>query len=142
MGTIAPSGGFVAGKPDGQNLFWPANFTFRIRANIAAQGPVQPQGPKLDFFSLIANASIASGGNVNGFVNNTLQSIQQIATVAMYQVGGAQNANIAMALYPVAAYDTATLVAAAQTANTATIGIPTANVFARATFVTQGTYYS
>ena len=25
-------------------------------ANIRAQGPVQPQGPKLEFFSLVANA--------------------------------------------------------------------------------------
>jgi hypothetical protein len=103
------------------------------------------QGPKLDFFTVVANAALtAQGGIASGsnFVSNVLQAIQQTSTVAMYQVGGAQNANIAIALYPTGAYDTANLVAAAQTANTATIGIPTANVFARATFVTQGTYYS
>jgi hypothetical protein len=38
-------------------------------------------------------------------------------------------------IYPTGAYTTATLVAAAQTAN-ATIGIPTANVAASATFTT------
>lgn len=108
-------------------------------ANIAAQGPVQPQGPKLDFFSLTANASIASGGNVNGFVNNVLQAIQQIATVAMYQVGP-NNQTINLAIYPQNAYTTTTLVAAAQAANSTggltAVGIPTGNVSNAATFTT------
>jgi hypothetical protein len=108
-------------------------------ANIAAQGPVQPQGPKLDFFSLTANASIASGGNVNGYVNNVLQAIQQIATVAMYQVGP-NNQTINLALYPQNAYTTTTLVAAAQAANSTggltAVGIPTGNVSNAATFTT------
>jgi len=107
-------------------------------ANVAAQGPVQPQGPKLDFFSLVANASIASGGNVNGYVNNVLQSIQQIATVAMYQIGP-NNQTINLALYPQNAYTTTTLVAAAQAANATgglNVGIATANVSNAATFTT------
>ena len=108
-------------------------------ANVAAQGPVQPQGPKLDFFSLTANASIASGGNVNGFVNNVLQAIQQIATVAMYQVGP-NNQTINLAIYPQNAYTTTTLVAAAQAANSTggltAVGIPTGNVSNAATFTT------
>jgi hypothetical protein len=114
-------------------------------ANLANAAVTNFAGPKLDFFTVVANAALTGQGGIasgSNFVSNVLQAIQQTSTVAMYQVGGAQNANIAIALYPVAAYDTATLVAAAQTANTATIGIPTANVFARATFVTQGTYYS
>ena len=114
-------------------------------SNVANAAVTNFQGPKLDLFTVVANAALtAQGGIASGsnFVSNVLQAIQQTSTVAMYQVGGAQNANIAMALYPTGAYDTANLVAAAQTANTATIGIPTANVFARATFVTQGTYYS
>jgi hypothetical protein len=110
-------------------------------ANIAAQGPVQPQGPKLDFFSLIANASLASQGGVNGYVGNVLQAIQNGTTdagaggtVAMYQVA-ADGVTLNLAIYPTGAYTTATLVAAAQVAN-ATIGIPTANVAASATFTT------
>ena len=105
-------------------------------ANVAAQGPTQPQGPKLDFFSLVANASLASGGNVNGYLNNVLQSIQQIATVAMYQVGP-NNQTINLALYPQNAYTTTTLVAAAQAANATgglNVGIATANVSNAATF--------
>ena len=114
-------------------------------SNVANAAVTNFAGPKLDFFTVVANAALTGQGGIasgSNFVSNVLQAIQQTSTVAMYQVGGAQNANIAIALYPVAAYDTATLVAAAQTANTTTIGIPTANVFARATFVTQGTYYS
>jgi hypothetical protein len=109
-------------------------------ANIAAAGPVQPQGPKLDFFSLIANASLVAQGGVNGYVGNVLQAIQNGTTgsaggtVAMYQVA-ADAVTLNIAIYPTGAYTTATLVAAAQTAN-ATIGIPTANVAASATFTT------
>jgi hypothetical protein len=114
-------------------------------ANIAAQGPVQPQGPKLDFFSLTCNASIVSSGNVNGYLNNVLQVIQSGGgttgtgtggTVAMYQVD-AGGTVINLAIYPTGAYTTATLVAAAQTANATgglNVGIPTANVAASATF--------
>jgi len=109
-------------------------------ANIAAQGPVQPQGPKLDFFSLTANASMATQGGVNGYVGNVLQAIQNGTTdagagctVAMYQVDPSNAAVLNLAIYPTGAYTTATLVAAAQVANAA-IGIPTANVAGTATF--------
>ena len=115
-----------------------ANGSIAGTANIAAQGPVQPQGPKLDFFSLVANASIASSGNVNGYLNNVIQAIQQTTTVAMYQVS-ADAVTINLAVYPAGAANTATIVAAAQTANATgglNIGIPTANVAASATFTT------
>jgi hypothetical protein len=114
-------------------------------ANIAAQGPVQPQGPKLDFFSLTANASLASAGNVNGYLQNVFQAIQSGAgivdggaggTVAMYQVSP-DGVTLNIAIYPTGAYTTTTLVAAAQTANATgglNVGIPTANVAASATF--------
>jgi len=114
-------------------------------ANLANAAVTNFQGPKLDFFTLVANTALSGTvGNAGGYVSNVLQAIQQTATVAMYQVSGAQNANIVVALYPVAAYTTTTLVAAAQTANASggvNIGIPTANVFAQGTFITQGTYY-
>ena len=110
-------------------------------ANLANAAVTNFQGPKLDFFTLVANTALTGTvGNAGGYVSNVLQAIQQTATVAMYQVSGAQNANIVVALYPVAAYTTTTLVAAAQTANASggvNIGIPTANVFAQGTFITQ-----
>jgi hypothetical protein len=115
-------------------------------ANTANAAVTNFQGPKLDFFTVVANTALtAQGGIASGsnFVSNVLQAIQQTATVAMYQVNGAQNANIAIAVYPTGAFaNTSVFVAAAQQANTATIGIPTANVFAQATFITQGTYYA
>ena len=109
-------------------------------ANVAAGGPVQVAGPKLDFFSLTANSSLAVAGvgNANGYLNNILSAIQQTTTVAMYQVtpdSPYQTLNIAV--YPAGAANTATIVAAAQTANATgglNIGIATANVTASATF--------
>jgi hypothetical protein len=113
-----------------------ANGSISGTANVAAQGPVQVAGPKLDFFSLTANAALTNAGNVNGYLSSVLQAIQQTGTIAMYQAGaGAGVINIA--IYPTGAYTTATLVAAAQTANATgglNIGIPTANVAASATF--------
>lgn len=113
-----------------------ANGSIAGTANVAAQGPVQIAGPKLDFFSLTANAALTNAGNVNGYLNNVLQSIQQIGTIAMYQAGAVAGV-INIAIYPSGAYTTATLVAAAQVANATgglNIGIPTANVAASATF--------
>jgi hypothetical protein len=110
-------------------------------ANLAAGGPVNFQGPKLDFFSLTANSSLgASGaGNAAGYVSNVLQAIQQTSTVAMYQVTPAAPAVLNLAIFPTGAYTTATLVTAAQTANASgglNIGIPTANVSNIASFQT------
>jgi len=113
-----------------------ANGSIAGTANVAAQGPVQIAGPKLDFFSLTANAALTNAGNVNGYLNNVLTSIQQLGTIAMYQAGAVAGV-INIAIYPSGAYTTSTLVTAAQTANATgglNIGIPTANVTAAATF--------
>ena len=122
-----------------------ANGSISGTANVAAQGPVMVSGPKLDFFSLTANTALTSAGNVNGYLNNVLQAIQSGAgitgggaggTVAFYQAGPTAGL-ISLAIYPSGAYTTATLVAAAQTANATgglNIGIPTANVSNVATF--------
>jgi hypothetical protein len=115
------------------------NGTIANTANIAAQGPVQMAGPKLEFFSLTANSALSASGaaNATGYINNVLQAIQQTATIAMYQVTPSAPAVLNIAVYPVGAYTTATLVAAAQAANATgglNIGIPTANVAGAATF--------
>jgi hypothetical protein len=113
-----------------------ANGSILGTANVAAQGPVQIQGPKLDFFSLTANTALTNAGNVNGYLNNVLTSIQQLGTIAIYQAG-ATAGTINLAIYPSGAYTTATLVAAAQTANATgglNIGIPTGNVSSTASF--------
>ena len=113
-----------------------ANGSIAGTANVAAQGPVQLAGPKLDFFTLTANAALTNAGNVNGYLNNVLTAVQQIGTIAMYQAGAVAGV-INLAIYPSGAYTTSTLVTAAQTANATgglNIGIPTANVTAAATF--------
>ena len=67
--------------------------------------PVQPQGPKLDFFSVTANVTLAAQSGVNEYVSNVIQSVQQTSTVAMYQVDGTQ---ISFAVYPTGAFANAT----------------------------------
>jgi hypothetical protein len=113
-----------------------ANGSIVGTANVAAQGPVMLSGPQLQFFSLTANAALTNAGNVNGYLNNVLQAVQQNGTIAFYQAG-ATAGTINLAIYPSGAYTTATLVAAAQTANATgglNIGIPTGNVSTTASF--------
>jgi hypothetical protein len=98
-----------------------ANGNIQGTANIAATGSVNFQGPKLDFFSLVANASLISAGNVNGYINNIMQAIQTKATVAMYQVSPAAPTILNLAVYPTGAYSNVTLLATAN-ANTAATG--------------------
>ena len=113
-----------------------ANGSISGTANVAAQGPVMLSGPQLQFFSLTANAALTNAGNVNGYLNNVLQAVQQTSTIAFYQAG-ATAGQINLAIYPSGAFTTTTLVTAAQTANATgglNIGIPTANVSATASF--------
>jgi hypothetical protein len=95
-------------------------------ANIAQQGPFNPAGPKLDFFSAVANASVAAQGGVNGYVANVIQAVQQTATVAIFQVS-ADAVTMNFAVYPTGAFaNVATFLTAVQGAN-ATIGASSAS---------------
>ena len=95
------------------------------------------RSPKLDFFSVVANASVASQGGVNQYVANVIQAVQQTATVAIFEVSH-DAVTMNFAVYPTGAFaNSSVFVAAVQTANAA-IGVPTANVAPQATFV--GTY--
>ena len=91
-------------------------------SNIAAAGSVNFQGPKLDFFSFVANASLITSGTVNGYINNVLQAVQQKATVAMYQVSPATPTILNLAIYPTDAYTSTTLLAQANTSATVASG--------------------
>ena len=82
-----------------------------IAASASTTGvPVQPQGPKLDFFSVTANTSVVTQEGVYEYVANVIQAIQQTSTVAMYQVDGAQ---ISFAVYPTGAFANAAVFLAA-----------------------------
>ena len=67
--------------------------------------PVQPQGPKLDFFRAVANTTVVSQQGVQEYVANVIQAIQQTSTVAMYQVDGTV---LSFAVYPTGAFANAT----------------------------------
>ena len=93
-----------------------------------AGSPVQPAGPKLDFFRFVAANTMAAQQGVNSFVANTLQAIQQTTTIAMYQVDGVA---LSVALYPVGAFANTTVALAA--ANVA--GVAGTNQFSSCTNV-------
>ena len=81
--------------------------------------PVQPAGPKLDFFSATANTTVVSQQGVQEYVANVINAIQQTATVAMYQVDGTQ---LSFAVFPTGAFANAsTNTSAAQFLSTANI---------------------
>jgi len=77
--------------------------------------PTNFMGPKLDFFGVDLGADPSAQAGVNGAIQAILQTIQQTATIAIYQVAATGNAtNLSLAVYPTAAYTAATLQAAIQ----------------------------
>jgi hypothetical protein len=88
---------------------------------VTSAATVQPQGPKLDFFTITAASSGAfSGAQVNVIV----ETVQQLATVYMYEFTTAGPDTIAFAVYPTGAWSVdgsagANVVAAVRTGLTA-----------------------
>ena len=79
-------------------------------ANTVTSGAtVQPQGPKLDFFTVTASGSTNLTGTQ---VSLIIQATQQLATVYIYEFTTAGPDKVAMAVYPVGAWTTTTLNAA------------------------------
>ena len=73
-----------------------------VAANAStAATPVNFAGPKLDFFRAVANTTVAGQQDVNEYVSNVIQAIQQTATVAMYQVNGT---TLSFATFPTGAF--------------------------------------
>lgn len=84
---------------------------------------VQPQGPKLDFFTISA---ASSGAFTGAQVNTMVQTVQQLATVYIYEFTTAGPDTVAFAVYPTGAWAidnslgaNANVVAAIRTALTA-----------------------
>ena len=84
-----------------------------------AATPVQPAGPKLDFFRVVANTTVVSQQGVQEYVGNVIQAIQQTATIAMYQVDGTV---LSFATYPTGAF------ANASTNTSAAVFLAAANI--------------
>lgn len=72
---------------------------------------VQPQGPKLDFFTITGN-----GSQIADNIQATFQTIQQLATVYIYEYTNATDDTLAVAVYPTGAWDTVSLDAALSNA--------------------------
>ena len=83
---------------------------------------VQPQGPKLDFFTFEA-----AGALTTTEVTQAIQSIEQLATIHIYEYTNATDDTLAVAVYPTGAWTVASLDAAFANAWTS------ANVTAAAT---------
>lgn len=118
---------FTRANGDAQPVFALDTQNGPIAPSTATAGtPVQPQGPKLEFFRFVAANTMASQQGVNGFVSNAIQAIQQTTTVAMYQVDATV---LSVAVYPVGAFANTTVALAA--ANVA--GVAGVNQFSSCT---------
>ena len=98
---------------------------------VTSGATVQPQGPKLDFFTVTASGSTALTGTQ---VSLIIQATQQLATVYMYEFTTAGPDTLAMAVYPTGAWTTATLNAAVIAGLTAGGAANTTVTTATATF--------
>lgn len=79
-------------------------------ANAVVDGAtVQPQGPKLDFFTATANGALSTTQLAAG-----VQVIQQLGTIHMYRYVDDTNDSLAFAIYPTGQYSTADLVSALE----------------------------
>jgi hypothetical protein len=81
---------------------------------------VQPQGPKLDYFTISAASTTHFSTSQ---VNTIIQTIQQLATVYIYEYTSATTDTLAVAVYPTGAWSVdgsngANVVAAVNTALT------------------------
>lgn len=67
---------------------------------VTSGATVQPQGPKLEFFTVTFTGSSTTGAQVLAAVN----TIQQLATIYMYEFTTDTNDTLAVAVYPVGAW--------------------------------------
>ncbi len=77
---------------------------------VVSAATVQPQGPKLEYFTVAFTGTGTTGAQIKA----TIDTIQQLATVYIYEfttVGGG-NDTLAVAMYPVGAWGDVTATAA------------------------------
>jgi hypothetical protein len=110
------------------NLDYPAYTNTGANA-VSTANTVQPQGPKLDFFTITATGALTGTQ-----VNLIIQATQQLATVYIYEYTDTTNDTVAMAVYPTGAWTTATLDTAVEAALTAGGLSNTVTTTATATF--------
>lgn len=98
---------------------------------VSSGATVQPQGPKLEFFTVTFTGTGTTGAQVLAAV----QTIQQLATIYMYEFTTDTDDTLAVAAYPVGAWGdvTATGAGTLDAALTAAVG-EAVSVAASATF--------
>jgi len=72
---------------------------------VTSAATVQPQGPKLDFFTMTLAGSSTTGDQIKAAID----TIQQLATVYLYEFTTDTNDTLAFAVYPTGAWTTTTL---------------------------------
>lgn len=92
---------------------------------LTSAATVQPQGPKLDFFTITGN-----GSQIADNIATVFQTVEQLATMHIYEYTNATDDTLAIAIYPTGAWTTSTL----DTALTAAWSSANVSVAASATF--------
>ena len=75
---------------------------------VTSAATVQPQGPKLEYFTVTFTGSSTTGAQILAAIN----TIQQLATVYIYEFTTDTNDTLAVAMYPVGAWGDVTETAA------------------------------
>lgn len=83
------------------------SYTNTALNTVVSAATVQPQGPKLDFFTFTAVGAL-TGSNVA----NAVTTLQQLGTIYMYEYTSTGTDTVAVALYPTGAWTTAAITAA------------------------------
>ena len=96
---------------------------------VSSANTVQPQGPKLQYFTITATGAL-SGAQVNIIT----QTVQSLATIYIYEYTDTTNDTFAFASYPAAAWTTTTLDTAINAALTSAGLANTTSSAATATF--------
>lgn len=78
-----------------------ASYTNPTAVNsVTSAATVQPQGPKLEFFTVTFTGTGTTGAQILATVN----TIQQLATIYMYEFTTTTNDTLAVAMYPAGAW--------------------------------------
>ena len=67
---------------------------------VTSAATVQPQGPKLEYFTVTFTGSSTTGAQIKA----TIDAIQQLATVYIYEFTTDTNDTLAVAMYPAGAW--------------------------------------
>ena len=97
---------------------------------ITSGATVNPMGPKLDFATITFTGSSTTGTQIL----NTINTIQQLATVYMYEFTTDTNDTLAVAFYPTGAWGDVTATGAGSLDAAITAAVEAVSITATATF--------